>query len=126
MASTAGENVFTGVISGIVKAPFKLIGSAASAIVPSGTKVSDADTAALEQRIENFVGTAEVGDTEAYVSTDGSLTWRYQLVAKTSKDNEICRELGLTTLKDRKLFKTTQLTICLDDDKGEWYLKDSH
>ncbi|BES70096.1 hypothetical protein RE428_11140 [Marinobacter nanhaiticus D15-8W] len=126
VASTAGENVFTGMISGIVKAPFKLIGSAASAIAPSGVNVSEADTEILEQRIETFLGTAEVGDIEAYVSRDGTLTWRYGLTAKTTEDSETCRELDLTTLRSRKQIKSTQLTICLNQAEGEWYLKDAN
>lgn len=124
VASSAGENVFTGMLAGIVKAPFKLIGHATSAIMPSGATISDTDKATLEQRIQAFLGTAKVGDTESYVSADGSLTWRYQLQSTSSRGNAVCRVLGLTTLEDRKKVKTTELTICLDE-QGKWLVQEA-
>ncbi|MBW4935945.1 hypothetical protein [Marinobacter sp. F4206] len=121
IASSAGENAFTNVITGIIKAPINLLGNAAQVLVPSDVKLSDEDRARLESRLQAFLNTAEVGDSEEFVTSDGSITGRFELVSDSFEGGESCRMVALDSFKKGKLLRHEELQICRNGE-GRWYL----
>ena len=124
VASTAGENVFTGVISGIFKAPIKLLGNVTDFLLPSNAELSENDQNRLRNRLQEFVNTAEIGDAQTFVTEDPSITLQYELLSKAPIDSKDCRSVSLTSRKSGKALKQIELQICRDD-QGDWFLNSS-
>ncbi|MDO3720766.1 hypothetical protein QVZ43_03460 [Marinobacter sp. chi1] len=121
IASSAGENVFTGMISGIFKAPVKLLGNVTDFLLPSNAKLSDSDEAELKNRMRGFVNTAEIGDMQTFVTEDPNISLQYELLSNRVIDGMDCRLVALRSRKGDELFKKTELQICRDTE-GEWFL----
>lgn len=122
IASTAGESAFTGVITGILKAPINLLGSAAQLLVPGDVKISDEDRARLESRLQTFLQTAEVGDSQEYTTSDGAITGRFEVISDSFAGGELCRTLGLKSFRKGKLLQEQDLQICRDEN-DRWSLR---
>ncbi|MBW7472594.1 hypothetical protein [Marinobacter sp. F4218] len=122
IASSAGEKTFTNVITGIIKAPINLLGNAAQMLVPSDVRLSDEDRARLESRLQTFLNTAEVGNSEEFVTSDGSITGRFELVSDSFEGGESCRMVALNSFRKGELLRHQDLQICRNDE-GRWYLK---
>lgn len=124
IAQTAGENVFTGMISGIFKAPLSLMGKVTGLLLPSGVQVSDADRRGLERDIQAFLSSAKVGDVGEYTSDQSALHWEYELLSDSENDGELCRTLGVNSYQNREQLQQTDIVICQDRD-GHWLVQDS-
>ncbi|MBW0149261.1 hypothetical protein [Marinobacter arenosus] len=120
IASEAGESAFTGVITGILKAPINLLGNAAQWFLPADVKLSDEDRASLESRLQTFLATAEIRDSEEFVTSDGAITMRFEVISDSFEKGELCRTVVLKSFRKGNLLKQQDLTICRDEN-GRWY-----
>lgn len=120
IASKAGESAFTGVITGILKAPINLLGGAAQLFVPADVKLSDEDRARLESRLQTFLATAEIGDSQEFVTSDGAITGRFEVVSDSFAKGELCRTVVLKSFRKGNLLKQQDLKICRDEN-DRWY-----
>lgn len=124
IASEAGENVFTGMISGIFKAPVKLLGNVTDFLLPSNTQLSESDIAELKKRMQDFLSIAQIGDVQTFVTEEPTISLQFELLSHMLIDSMDCRLVALRSRKANKLFKQTELQICLDED-GNWFLHGS-
>ncbi|QSP94929.1 hypothetical protein LPB19_00435 [Marinobacter salinisoli] len=124
IASKAGENVFTGVISGIFKAPVKLLGNVTDFLLPSNAKLSASDEAKLKEQMQIFLNIAQIGDIQTFVTEDPTISLQFELLSSVVIDSMDCRLVALRSRKSNELFKQTELQICLDEDDN-WFLHSS-
>lgn len=124
IASEAGENVFTGMITGIFKAPVKLLGNVTDVLLPSNAQLSESDITELKNRMQDFLSIAQIGDVQTFVTEEPTISLQFELLSHMQIDSMDCRLVALRSREANKLFKQTELQICLDED-GNWFLHGS-
>ena len=124
----ASEGAVTGAITGIIKAPFRLVGGAGKAIIgidkeeqPEG--FNDDDYEMIEKTSLNLLNNGLIGDSQKWSNTDTDNSGTITLI-KTYIDEGVfsdteCRELNVKLFTGDKEVKDTNRKVCKDGEKWE-------
>lgn len=118
----SSEGAVSGVITGIIKAPFKLIGGAGKSLFKSQShKISDKDRQLIEETALRVLSSANVGETQNWNNPDSGNNGVITLKEIKTIDKRQCSVLTLSVnIKNSKPVKE-KITSCLNDD-NKWEL----
>ncbi len=121
-ASKAGEGVASGIFTGILKAPVRIIGDITGSLLPAG-KLRGKDREAVIARISGFVQNAEPGDTAVIFADNTDFSFPVKLVAEETEGDVRCRIIEITASEKRRRQSVTNARLCLDAE-GTWSIAD--
>ena len=122
-ASEASSGVLTGAISGLITAPFKIVGSFASSILRMSEEeahnYSEEDLLLVKEHGQSLLAKGKLNDFHEWENTDTDKRFKVSLNRIYSKDDVACRDLLLQAWSESKLIVNKVVSVCLNDE-GEW------
>lgn len=123
----ASEGAITGVFTGIIKAPFALIGGAGKAIagVPHEytDDYSEDDFNLIEKTSLKLLNSGLAGNSEKWANPDtgnsGSVTLTKVYIEDGIFSDTECRELNIILFKDNRMIRDTKPRLCRDGEEWE-------
>ena len=122
IASSAGENAVTGLVTGIFKAPFQLMSGVGKTIFPASMELSRADYQLVETKAAAMLAQSSLKDKQTFYSDDNSLKVMMEVEREFSKDQKLCRQLSIDLTKNGKHNSDKEITVCRATD-GSWSLE---
>lgn len=118
----SSEGAVTGVISGILKAPFKLIGGAGKSLSSRhANKITEKDRQLSEATALRLLSSEEIGKTERWSNSDSGNNGVIKLIEIKTISNRQCKVINyIINIKNSKPIKEN-VTACLSDD-NKWEL----
>jgi surface antigen len=118
----SSEGAVSGVITGIIKAPFKLIGGTGKSLFKSQShKISDKDRQLIEETALRVLSSANVGETQNWNNPNSGNNGVITLKEIKTIDKRQCSVLTLSiNIKNSKSLKE-KITSCLNDE-NKWEL----
>ncbi|MYM62495.1 hypothetical protein [Pseudomaricurvus sp. HS19] len=122
IASSAGENAVTGLVTGIFKAPFQLMSGVGRTLFPASMELSKEDYQLVENKAAAMLAQSSVNDRQVYYNDDRSLKIVMEVEREFNKGAKLCRELAIQLTKNGKNDSSQKIGACLTAD-GRWTLE---
>jgi len=121
----ASEGAVTGIFTGIIKAPFALIGGAGESIASVPDKYekdfNDDDYGMIEETTLNLLNNGAEGDSKKWANPDtdnrGTATLTKVYIEEGVFSDTECREINVKLFTGDKEINDTTRKICKDDEK---------
>jgi archaellum component FlaC/surface antigen len=123
VGQNTGEGAVTGVISGIIKAPFKLVGGVTRSVFGStdinSKGITDKDQELAINMLYEMLASAELNESRSWSNPETGNKGTHTLKEKKLINEQKCRVIDTqTTIQDKKIIDK-ETTYCLND-KEEW------
>ncbi len=122
IATSAGENAVTGLVTGIFKAPFQLMSGVGRTIFPASMDLSKEDYQLVENKAAAMLAQSFVNDKQTFYSDDNTLKIVMEVKREFDKDEKLCRLLAIDLTKSGKHNSNKEITACRAADGG-WTLE---
>ena len=118
----SSEGAVSGVLTGIIKAPFNLIGGAGKSLLKTqSNKITDKDRKLIEEIALRVLSSANVGETQSWSNPDSGNKGVITLEENKTIDKRQCSVLTLSiNIKNSKPVKEN-ITACLSNE-NKWEL----
>ena len=114
----ASEGAVTGLFTGIIKAPLKLISNSQKAVFGFNKNLNEEDMQLLTDHAEAVLNSGEVGFSRSWKNKKTGAEGTATLVEKLVLNGQSCRKISITT-KVKKQETEKDVTTCLDES-GSW------
>ncbi len=122
-AGEASSGVLTGAISGLITAPFKIVGSFASSILKMSEdeahNYTEEDLLLVKEHGQSLLAKGKLNDSHKWENKDTGKNFKVSLNKIYSKDSLACRDLLLQAWSESKLTVNKVVSVCMNDE-GEW------
>ena len=123
IGQNTSEGAVTGVFTGILKAPFKIVGGIGEAIFGTNTKVikelTQKDESLMIEAINGLVTTDKIGKTRNWANPDSGNEGAITLKEKGIIDAQECLVLHFVIRIQGQVRANKEVTLCLNDE-SEW------
>ncbi len=117
---SAAEGATKGFFTGIIKAPFSLVGGAGESLFPSAT-FTDEDKKYAEVAIATVLGSPDSDTFDVFENPDTGVTGEVHVIKVSTKKRKTCKELRITARRKNKEIVNKSITLCRSKD-GKWEL----
>jgi surface antigen len=117
----ASEGAVTGFFTGLIKAPFKIVGGVSESIFGNLKGLDKHDTALMAKAAEDVVNSGVVGSSKTWKNKNSSVSGKVTLLKEYKMDERLCRDIELVSFKRNRILDSQQHAVCLNKD-GLWEL----
>lgn len=122
----SGKGAVTGVITGILAAPFTIVGNIGKNVVGLSDEelkeFSEKDLELLKQAGQEALKSGKVDTSKAWKNPESGYSGKMTLIAIDKSDERECRVIRLQAWKDGSLKKDKEVTLCLNEHQ-QWEVK---
>lgn len=119
----ASKGAVSGVLTGIVTAPFEIMGSLGKRLFSFSDeeikKLSDRDIELTEKAIAEVLASNKINQVSDWENPNNNTEGAVTLLQDKMDNGRICKLINMKVKKKKQLFLDKNLTVCLND-KGEW------
>jgi surface antigen len=123
IGQNTSEGAVTGVFTGILKTPFKIVGGIGKTIFGTSTKeiqeLTQMDEQLMIEAIDGLVATNKIGKTRNWANPESGNEGAITLKEKEMIDAQECLVLHFVIRIQGKERANTEVTLCLNDE-SEW------
>ena len=119
----ASEGAITGLVTGITKAPFKLIGDIGKSLVVilnvDEERIADEDREIINSTMRPLLVSGAKGDSQRWQNGKNNHKGTITLTDIVTLDNNVCKTLYIETILDNDDIVKKNITACMNDN-SEW------
>lgn len=119
----ASEGAMTGIVTGIAKAPFKIIGDIGKSLVVvldvDEEGISDEDRAIINKLMRPLLVSGSIGDSHAWANEKNDHKGTVTLTDIVTIDDNLCKMLHIETTLDDEILVQKNITACMNNH-SEW------
>lgn len=117
----AGEGAMTGLFAGVIKAPFKMLSSTATALFGRSNNLTAVDIKLIEDATRTVIENGTINTSQQWSNPQSGAEGTITLIDKYKKDNKLCRVVSYKISVNARMTHNKNGTICYDKN-NQWQL----